>query len=94
MDVSTKVEANLIDNEVNHQDLSNGIGGFVIANNAVGALTSGGENLKRSTLSWKGVNVFAPVDGGACCRSTCCKGDEEENVEPSIKQILFDGKLL
>lgn len=93
MDVSVKADSNLVKNEVAHAGLSNGYGAFVIANNAVGALTSGGENLKKSTLSWRGINVFAPVDGGGCCRSTCCKGEIEE-IEPSIKQILFDGKLL
>ncbi|XP_020900669.1 protein white isoform X3 [Exaiptasia diaphana] len=68
--------------------LLNDMVNFKKANPAVGALASGGENLKRSTLSWKGINVFAPIDRGSICKRLCCKGGEAE--EPGIKQILFD----
>lgn len=55
----------------------------------VHSLTGGGENQKRANLSWKGIDVFAPIDRGSICRRLCRKTDPNE---PRIKQILFEGE--
>ena len=57
--------------------------------NVVNSLVAGGDILKKATLSWKGIDVFAPVDRGSICKRLCKKGTDDE---PRIKQILFDGK--
>jgi len=84
--VSSKPNVSLVHNEV-HPEVLTKNGNFAAKN--VGTLSSGGENLKRSTLSWKGINVFAPLERPSICKRLCCK---EANGEPGIKQILFDGK--
>lgn len=86
-EVNSKHIANLINNEVTPEIVTHN--GYAAENNAVGALASGGENLKRSSLSWKGVNVFAALERPSICKRLCAK---EANNEPGIKQILFDGK--
>lgn len=85
--ISTKSNAYLVSNEAIPEAPT--YNGHFSAKNAVGTLSSGGENLKRSTLSWKGINVFAPIERPSICRRLCSK---EANDEPGVKQILFDGK--
>ncbi|XP_031575212.1 protein white-like isoform X2 [Actinia tenebrosa] len=82
MDGLSKPKASLISNEVVPEVASEPENPH-----AVSSLTGGGDNQKRATLSWHGVDVFAPIDRGSICRRLCRKTDPNE---PRIKQILFD----
>jgi len=82
-------KAKLIDNEVitDYPSPSE----HEIRKNVVSSLVGDGGNLKRTTLSWKGIDVFASIGRGSICKRLCSKGSTDE---PKIKQLLFDGKYL
>lgn len=88
MDGLSKPKAGLITNEVVPEVASEPLH-HKADPNAVSYLTGGGENQKRATLSWHGIDVFAPIDRGSICTRLCRKTDPNE---PRIKQILFEGK--
>ncbi|KAK3733469.1 hypothetical protein QZH41_001786 [Actinostola sp. cb2023] len=79
-------KAKLIDNEVitDYPSPSE----HEIQKNVVSSLVGDGGNLKRTTLSWKGIDVFASIGRGSICKRLCSKGSTDE---PKIKQLLFDG---
>ncbi|KAK3733472.1 hypothetical protein QZH41_010829 [Actinostola sp. cb2023] len=78
-------KAKLIDNEVitDYPSPSE----HEIRKNVVSSLVGDGGNLKRTTLSWKGIDVFASIGRGSICKRLCSKGSTDE---PKIKQLLFD----
>lgn len=57
--------------------------------NVIANVTSVGDLREKVTLSWKNINVFVPQPRPSICKRLCC-GDNDD--EPRIKQILFDGK--